>query len=89
LEYQPCQSWVDNRNYGDLLFSGKFHNQNGGVAMASPFAPLVMSYSVEDFEKQTPSTITQNQHVATEDVDDKYFSLGCIDEKKFQSRHNV
>jgi hypothetical protein len=39
-----------------------FHNQKVGVAMASPFAPLVVSYSVEDFEKQIASTMPQNQH---------------------------
>lgn len=60
-----------------------------GVAMASPFAQLVVSYSAEDFEKQTPNTIPQNQHAAKDDVDNKYFPLGHTDEKNYQSRHNV
>ena len=44
--------------------------------MTSHFSTLVVSYSVEDFKKQTPSTIPQNRHVAIEDVDNLYFSVG-------------
>jgi len=32
-------------------FQWKVPQPKGGVAMASPFAPIVVSYSVEDFEK--------------------------------------
>jgi len=45
--------------------------------------------SVEDFEKQTPSTIPQNQHAAKENVDNKYFPLGHTDEKNYQSRQRL
>jgi hypothetical protein len=57
--------------------------------MASPFAPIVVSYSVKDFEKQTPNTIPQNQQFSNEGVDNKYFPLGHTNEKNYQSGHNV
>jgi hypothetical protein len=57
--------------------------------MASHFAPLVASYSVEDFEKQKPSTVPKNEHFSKDDVDNKYFTLGHTGEKNYQSRHNT
>jgi hypothetical protein len=55
--------------------------------MASPFVPLVVSYSVTDFEKRTPSTIPQNKHFSKDAVDNKYYPLRHRDEKNYQSRH--
>jgi len=51
--------------------------------MASTFAPIVVSYSVEDFEKQTQNKIPQNQQFFKDGVDNKYFPLGHTDEKNY------
>jgi hypothetical protein len=73
----------------ETRFQWKVPQPKGWRSYGVTFAQLVVSYSVEDFEKQTPSTIPQNQHAAKEDVDNKYFALGHTDEKNYQSRQRL